>query len=130
MQPFSFKVLFLLNTASITPSSASVSPSSKHLLYEISNVSRLVLSINRLTAASGPRSLGIRYNDLSVLHLRMALIERSSALLMWQLVSDLIKHGLVVKELRTIHLNLRHVSELLNCSAFGRALVCSYNFAD
>ena len=84
-----FKVLFLLNAASITLGSASVSPSSKHLLYEISSVSRLVLSIsveNRLTVASGPRSLGIRYNDLSVLHLRMALIEGSSALLMCNLL--------------------------------------------
>ena len=73
-------------------------------------------------APSGPRSSRVRYNDLSVLRVRMAVIEGSSALLMWQLVSDnlLREHAWtqIVKKLRTaltlfslIPLRLRQVSE-------------------
>ena len=64
----------------------------------------------------------------------MAVIEGSSALLMWQLVSDnlLREHAWtqIVKKLRTaltlfslIPLRLGHVSEVLNCSAFQITLV-------
>ena len=54
---------------------------------------------NKLVAASAPRSLEVKSKDFSVLRVRVAVIEGSSALLMWHSRSDNVHKvdGLVVK---------------------------------